>query len=50
VLSEHVRQRPDEHVLAWLASVSDAVATAVTVGELLETRRAAGTPLGWRAA
>ena len=36
VLSEPLKARPDERVLAWLGSVDDVVrVTAVTVGELL---------------
>jgi predicted nucleic acid-binding protein len=36
VLSEPLKTRPDERVLAWLGSVDDVVrVTAVTVGELL---------------
>ena len=36
VLSEPLKARPDERVLAWLGSVEDIVrVTAVTVGELL---------------
>jgi predicted nucleic acid-binding protein len=46
VLSEPVKQQPDEHVLAWLASVDDAAVTAVTVGELLTGVRA--LPVGRR--
>ncbi len=50
VLSEPLRLRPDEHVLAWLGALDDETAvTAVSVGELLvgvralpEGRRRAG--------
>jgi predicted nucleic acid-binding protein len=36
VLSEPLRERPDDGVLAWLSSVdSDVTATAVSIGELL---------------
>jgi predicted nucleic acid-binding protein len=50
VLSEPLRVRPDEHVLAWLGALDDETAvTSVSVGELLvgvralpEGRRRAG--------
>jgi predicted nucleic acid-binding protein len=36
VLSEPLRERPDDAVLAWLSAVdSDVTATAVSIGELL---------------
>ncbi len=41
VLSEPLKQRPDEHVLAWLSSLDEeAGVTAVSVGELLTGVRA----------
>lgn len=41
VLSEPLKQRPDERVLDWLEGLEDeAVVTAVTVGELLTGVRA----------
>jgi toxin FitB len=47
VLSEPLKQRPDEHVLAWFASLDEeAGVTAVSVGELLTGVRA--LPVGRR--
>lgn len=47
VLSEPLKQRPDEQVLAWFASVDEeAGVTAVSVGELLTGVRA--LPVGRR--
>jgi len=41
VLSEPLKKQPDEHVLAWLASLEEeAGATSVSVGELLTGVRA----------
>ena len=49
VLSEPLKQRPDEHVLAWLTSLAEeAGVTAVSVGELLTGVRA--LPAGRRRA
>lgn len=47
VLSEPLKQRPDEHVLAWFASLDEETGvTAVSVGELLTGVRA--LPVGRR--
>ena len=47
VLSEPLNRQPDEHVLAWLASLDEeAGVTAVSVGELLTGVRA--LPVGRR--
>jgi toxin FitB len=47
VLSEPLKRRPDEHVLAWFASLDEqAGVTAVSVGELLTGVRA--LPVGRR--
>ena len=49
VLSEPLKQQPDEHVLAWLSSLDEeAGVTAVSVGELLTGVRA--LPAGRRRA
>jgi toxin FitB len=41
VLSEPLEQQPDEHVLAWLASLEEeAGVTSISVGELLTGVRA----------
>ena len=49
VLSEPLKQRPDEHVLAWFASLDEeACVTAISVGELLTGVRA--LPAGRRRA
>ncbi len=41
VLSEPLKQRPDQHVLAWLTSLDDEVGvTSISVGELLTGVRA----------
>jgi toxin FitB len=47
VLSEPLKQQPDEHVLAWLSSLDEeAGVTSVSVGELLTGVRA--LPVGRR--
>ena len=49
VLSEPLKQQPDEHVLAWFASLDEeAFVTVISVGELLAGVRA--LPAGLRRA